>query len=143
MPTTVPAQPHSALELGEDPSSLVVEFGKHKTPVVKKYVPKPDKYEIEEENEKPELTPEFLKTHPNYRSVDDLTEAEIQAHSSPAGHWSFDEYEGRFIRPEIVEEMMETGRLIDEGRYDELGLSLVFDNADDFLANLMAEINES
>jgi len=49
--------------------------------------------------------PYEIKRNPKFRSADSLTKKEIEENSTQNGAWLFDEEEGKFIRPKIVEEI--------------------------------------
>ena len=52
--------------------------------------------------------PYEIKCNPKFRSVASLTKGEIDANSTKAGNWLFDEEEGKFIRSEVVAEIEES-----------------------------------
>lgn len=56
--------------------------------------------------------PYEIKYNPKFRSVASLTKEEIEANSTEDGNWIFDEEEGRFIRPEIIDELEKNGDYI-------------------------------
>ena len=74
--------------------------------------------------------PYEIKPNPKFRSFDSLTKKEIEENSTKNGHWLFDEEEGKFIRPEILEEIE-----VDE----DYVLQNENESAEDFMKRIIAD----
>jgi addiction module RelB/DinJ family antitoxin len=119
MPATALVQARIEPELKDEVHSLLEELGLDHSTFIRMA------YKNVARNQR--LPEDFTIKWPNYRSIDDLTPEEIKAHSTKDGEWIFDEYEGEFLKPEIVKKLNHYEKMIKEGREDELHLTKAMD----------------